>query len=208
MQIWVLGTLELSHEGRPVEVSGAVPRRLLALLAARPGRLVATERLVEVLDPDDPPEALAAAGAPLRRALPSPDLVVGGQGGWRLAVEAEDVDAVVLERALEDGTRDLLEGRLDQAAERLAEALRLWRGTPYGEFAGWSCLEAESARLVGVRLAALERRLCAALARPRVAPPVAELEALVRWHPGHEPFWVLLMLAQYRIGRVADALAT
>ena len=38
MEIWVLGTLEVSHDGRPVDVRGPLPRRLLALLALTPGR--------------------------------------------------------------------------------------------------------------------------------------------------------------------------
>jgi DNA-binding SARP family transcriptional activator len=37
MEIWVLGTLEVSHDGRPVEVRGPLPRGLLVLLALTPG---------------------------------------------------------------------------------------------------------------------------------------------------------------------------
>ena len=81
-------------------------------------------------------------------------------------------------------------------------------GPPYAEFSGCELLETESERLSALRLDALEGRISADLGRSGVAPPIAELEALVRWHPMRESFWALLMCAQYRAGRQADALAS
>ncbi len=207
----MLGTLEISHDGRAVEVRGPLPRRLLAVLALTPGREVSTDRLVEALWGESPPSAAPATlqshVARLRRDLPVADAVRTGRHGYRLDVAEDDVDAVVLEQRVRDGGHALIQGRLDDASEILGQALELWRGAPYAEFTGCEPLEAEAERLGHLRLDALERRITADLGRPGVAPPVAELEALVRWHPMRESFWALLMGAYYRAGRQADALA-
>ncbi len=212
MQIWVLGTLEVSHADRPVAVRGPLPRRLLALLALTPGREVSADRLVHGLWGVTAPPAAAATlqshVSRLRRDLAVPDLVRTGRHGYVLDVAVDDVDALVLERDVDRGSTALLAGRVEEASAVLARALSLWRGRPYAEFVGCEPLEAEAERLGSVRLDALERRISADLGRPGTAPPVAELEALVRWHPMRESFWALLMCAQYRAGRQADALAS
>jgi DNA-binding SARP family transcriptional activator len=210
MEIWVLGTLEVSDGGRPVDIRGPLPRRLLALLALTPGREVSTDRLVDGLWGEQPPTAAAATlqshVARLRRDLPVPELVRTGRHGY--ALDVADVDALVFEREVALGRKALVDGRVDEASTVLADALQLWRGTPYSEFPDCVALEAEAQRLSALRLDAVECRIAADLRRPAVPPPVAELEALVRWHPMRESFWALLMAAQYRAGRQADALAS
>ncbi|BEP12858.1 AAA family ATPase [Acidothermaceae bacterium B102] len=211
MEIWVLGTFEVSHDDRSVEVSTPLCRQLLALLALTPGREVDAALLASGLWGDRPPPsegALRTAIGRLRGDLPSPESVRTGRHGYVLDVAPGDVDACVLERELTLGSRALLEGRAAEASAVLGAALTLWRGAPYAEFADCAPLAAEAERLAALRLDALERRISADLGRPDVAPPVAELEALVRWHPGREAFWALLMAAQFRSGRTADALAS
>ena len=170
------------------------------------------ERLADALWGDSPPPAASATlqshVARLRRDLPSPELVRTGRRGYVLDVDPEDVDAHAFERAITLGTKALLDGRAEEACTVLADALSLWRGTPYAEFAGCEPLEAEAERLSALRLDALESRISADLGIPGGAPPIAELEALVRWHPMRESFWALLMAAQYRAGRQGDALAS
>ena len=208
----MLGTLEVSHEGRAVDVRGALPRRLLALLALTPGREVDSDALVDGLWGVD---ATTAAGATLqshvarlRRDLPVPDAIRTGRHGYVLDVDPDDIDAVAFERTVAAGSAQLAQDRAEQASATLAEALHLWRGTPYAEFVGCAPLEAASESLSSLRLDALEQRITADLGRPGATAPVAELEALVRWHPLRESFWALLMAAQYRAGRQADALAS
>jgi DNA-binding SARP family transcriptional activator/DNA-binding NarL/FixJ family response regulator len=212
MEIWVLGTLEVSHDGRPVTIRSPLSRRLLSLLALTPGREVSNDRLVDGLPAGEPSARSAATVhsgvARLRRELPSPDLVRCDRRGYVLDVAVQDVDALVLERDVALGTQALVEGRHDEASGVLTEVLRSWRGMPYAEFPDCAPLAAEAERLSSLRLDALERRISSDLGRSSVTPPVAELEALVRWHPAREPFWVLLMVAQYRAGRQGDALAT
>ena len=211
MEIWVLGTLEVSHDERAIDVRGPLPRRLLALLAMTPGREVSTAALIDGLWGEDPPAAAQATLqshiARLRRDLTTDDVVRTGRHGYLLDVEPDDVDAHRFASLVGRGSAALARGQLDEASDLLVEALRLWRGTPYAEFDGATALEADATRLTALRLDALERRISADLGRPGTPAPVAELEALVRWHPTRESFWALLMAALYRAGRQADALA-
>ena len=117
MEIWVLGTLEISHMGRPVVIRGVLPRRLLALLALTPGRAVSVDQLVDGLWGDAAPAAAASTlhshVARLRRALPAPDVVRAEGQGYVLDIAADDVDALALERDVAHGTAALAaQGRL------------------------------------------------------------------------------------------------
>lgn len=212
MQVWLLGTLEVSHADSPVVVRGALPRRLLALLALTPGREVGTDQLLHSMWGDTPSDGALATlhshVARLRRDLPARSLLRRGYQGYALDLAPEDVDAVVFEQQVARGTTYLSEARVTEASAAFADALRLWRGTPYAEFGDCEPLAIEADRLATLRLDALEGRISADLARADLTPPVAELEALVHWHPTRESFWALLMCAQYRLGRQGDALAT
>ena len=194
-----------------MEVRGRVPRRLLSLLTLTPGMEVGCDELVDGLWGDQPPSAAASTlqshAARLRRDLPVAGVLRSGRRGYVLDLAEGDLDAVVFERAIAAGSQALLAARTDEARAVLAEALTAWRGMPYAEFSDCSRLATEAERLSALRLNALERRISADLMGP-AAPPVAELEALVHWHPTRESFWALLMAAQYRAGRPGEALAS
>ena len=89
----------------------------------------------------------------------------------------------------------------------LADALELWRGPPLADVADELELPGEMARLEELRLATLEERIAADLELDAQAQVVGELEALTRRHPLRERLRFQLMLALYRLGRQADALA-
>ena len=59
MEFRVLGPLEVVDEGRPLELGGAKQRALLAALLLDTGRVVSTDRLIDALWEDDPPETAA-----------------------------------------------------------------------------------------------------------------------------------------------------
>ena len=102
------------------------------------------------------------------------------------------------------GTR---RARPARAAEALHEALALWRGAPLAELDGAPFGAAAAAQLEEQRLGALEDRIDVDLALGRHADLIHELDALVAEHPYRERFRAQQMLALYRSGRQADALA-
>jgi DNA-binding SARP family transcriptional activator len=208
--VGVLGTLEASVRGRPVTIAGPMPRRLLALLAVEPGRTLSADALIEGLWRDAPPSAarstLQSHVARLRRALGTDTALLGSTAGYRLDPDDTDVDALEFTAAAEQGRRELQGERSADAALTLRSALALWRGPAYGEFTGCAALDREADRLEQLRTDVVQWRIAADLADASTAPPVAELEALLREYPTREGLWALLMRALYRAGRQADAL--
>ena len=98
-------------------------------------------------------------------------------------------------------------GRAGPAREALAAAVALGRGQPLQGVGRHTGLAAEAVRLNEEFLTALETRVEADLAAGGGAELVGELENLVRDHPFRERLWSHLLVALYRSGRQADALA-
>jgi predicted ATPase len=117
------------------------------------------------------------------------------------------VDALEFERLVREAGDQLKRDGARRARHLLATALASWRGRPFGEVGGQGSLGVAAERLGELHLLAIEGRVEADLALGRGAELVDELEALVREHPFRERLWRHLMLALYRAGRQADALA-
>jgi predicted ATPase/DNA-binding SARP family transcriptional activator len=212
MEIRVLGPVDVVVDGQVRSVSGAGERELLALLALSAGRVVAVPTLVDDLWgealPANPGNALQVRVSKLRRALAAAgapgDVVVTRAPGYLLDVDRDRVDAlrfgaqVAAARAAADP---------GLAAQLYDRALALWRGTALGEFPAAPWAEAEAARLADLRVAAREERIDLELAAGRHAAVLGELEELAAAHPLRERLQGRLMLALYRAGRQADALA-
>ena len=111
------------------------------------------------------------------------------------------------ERLAEDGRRSLAAGAPSRAAADLGQALGWWRGAPLAEFRSEPFAQAEIARLEELRAGVVEDRIEADLALGRHAAVVGELEALVAVQALRERLHQQLMIALYRCGRQADALA-
>ena len=127
-------------------------------------------------------------------------------GGYRLALDGDDVDGVQFEHLIDRARVLRATGEPDRAAASLARALSLWRGRPFDELDGWLPGRSEAARLEELRRAAEEDWLDARLAAGEHREVVVEAEALVAEEPLRERRWAILALAQYRCGRQADAL--
>jgi predicted ATPase/DNA-binding SARP family transcriptional activator len=211
VEVRLLGPVELRIDGREVALGGSRQRALLALLALRPGHVVPADELVEELWAGDPPDGadttLRSYVSRLRRSLERTASIERTDRGYVLHVPVEDVDALAFERLVRDGGESLARGARRRARDELAGALALWRGRPFGELGGEGALSLAMERLQELRLLAVERRIEADLALGQAAEVVDELEALVREHPFRERLWNHLMLALYRVGRQADALA-
>jgi DNA-binding SARP family transcriptional activator len=206
----ILGPLEVRREGQLVPVRGAKQRALLAALLLRANEIVSTDRLVDDLWGEEPPEAGAAAlrvrVSQLRKALEvgsAGNPIVTQPSGYVLQLEPGRLDLHRFELL----AREAEGSEASIAAEKLREALSLWRGAALAEFASEPFAEPAIARLDELRLATLEKRVEADLALGRHADLVAELQALTAEHPLRERLRGQLMLALYRSGRQAEALA-
>src|SRR3954452_16305039 len=210
----VLGPVEVRPPGgSPVGLPPSV-RELLARLALSPGRVVSTDALTDALWAEDLPadaaNALQIRVSKLRRALVAAgvpaDVVVTRAPGYQLAVAPDAVDAYRFERLLARA-RACANADAPTALALLDEALALWRGPALADVGDAEWIEAESTRLEELRLGALEDRLNLLLELGRHAETVADLERLVTLHPLREHLHRLLLVALYRTGRQADALA-
>ena len=214
----ILGPLEVLRSGRAVPLGGPRQRAVLAVLLLQANRVVSADRLVEDVWAGHAPEAsvtsLQTYVFHLRRALEpgrprggAPEVLATRDRGYLLQVSRERLDAAVFEDDLTAGLAALEAGRHSQARERLGRALDLWRGPVLADLSDYAFIQAEAARLEELRLAAWEGRIEADLALGRHDALTAELERLVGDYPLRERLHGQLMLALYRCGRQADALA-
>ena len=210
----LLGPTEVTDDGRgPVAVGSAVQRRVLTALLVGGGRAVPVDRLVLAVWGDDaPPSAERSLQSHVTRLR---DLLgrdgdgarltfVGG--GYRLAVDEDALDTARFVHQVR-GARDT--GRSDpaRAARQVEAALALWRGQPFADLVDTEYPAADAASLEEERLGAQIDHAAYLLDAGQVAVAVPELEALVTEHRFLEHAWELLVVALYRQGRQADALA-
>jgi YVTN family beta-propeller protein len=222
MDFRILGHLEVSNEGRPVRLAGSKQRALLAMLLLHANEPVSVDTLADELWGDDPHERAAknihVQISRLRSALEGerqPDELVGASGsvvltrphGYLIRVEPEQLDLHRFQRLVEEGSNALAADAPLGAEAKLREALELWRGPPLADFSFDSFAQPEIARMDELRLAAIELLIAAQLELGRHAEVIGRLGSLVAEHPFRERLWEQLMLALYRSGRQADALA-
>ncbi|MGW7680680.1 BTAD domain-containing putative transcriptional regulator [Kribbella sp. NPDC054772] len=192
MRFGVLGPVTAwTDAGTPVVIQGLKVRALLADLLVHEGRPVPADRLIDDLWgselPGNPPGTLSAKVSQLRRAFEdaesgSRSLVRSGPAGYSIAVESSTYDALRFRELLAAGSVD--------------EALTLWRGPAYADFADDAFAETAVARLTDERLSACERADLS----------VGDLAELVRDHPLREGLRAAQMKALYRTGRQSEAL--
>jgi DNA-binding SARP family transcriptional activator len=210
MEFRILGPLEVVDRDRPLRLRGTKQPALLALLLVHANEVVPEERVLEELWGAEPPQsgraALRVRVSGLRKALPGVTIATRARG-YVLELEPDALDAARFERLLARGSAALAAAELEEAASVLRAASALWRGPALADFAYESFAQAEIARLEELRVRALEDRIEAELGLGRHADLVGELEALVGAHPLRERLRGQLMLALYRAGRQAEALA-
>jgi DNA-binding SARP family transcriptional activator/WD40 repeat protein/type II secretory pathway predicted ATPase ExeA len=211
LQVRVLGDIAVTGSGAR-SVAGPTQRRVLALLTARRNEITTIDQLVDACWPDgDVPERaehnIRTYVHRLRGALGEHDeRIETSAGGYRFQLADDETDLRRFEQIAGEATR-LVETRdLGAALDRFDEAAALWRGRPYAEFAEERWAQAESARLVDVRVTMLEHRAEALLEAGSASEAVVVLEDLVREEPYRERPRSLLMRALYESGRQAEAL--
>lgn len=211
MDFLVLGPVEVCESGVPVRLRGMRRRRLLALLLLNAGHAVSMDVLVDELWEDPPASArhqVHNAIRDLRAAL------TGSEGaglitvdvGYRLDVPADAVDAHRFTEWVRAARTARREGRDAEAMRLLQAAVDLWRGAAFADI-DCPAVTAAAAGLDEQRLTAVEELMELRLAAGETGSLVAELSALTSKHPLRDALRGSLMLALYRSGRQADALA-
>jgi DNA-binding SARP family transcriptional activator len=205
MDFRILGPLEVWDGERSLQLGGSKRRAVLALLVVNANEVVSTDRIVDMLWGNDAPgnaiSALHNHISRLRKEL-GPELLASHDWGYVLRADPETIDLHRFERLAAEA--EALPAT--ERAERLAEALALWRGPALADLTFESALAQDVARLEEGRLVVFERRIDADLEAGRDVELVAELEALIAEHPLREHFRWQLILALYRGGRQAEAL--
>jgi predicted ATPase/DNA-binding SARP family transcriptional activator len=202
LEISLLGPIEVNHDGRRVAVPAGKTSELLAYLALEAGAFVRADRLLDELwaGAATRRNTLQAVVTRLRRALGDPSVVEGGEGGYRLAVSPDCVDAL---RVLRDAATASQRRDARGLVELCDGALALFRGEPLDAAGDWAAPHRQ--RLEEARATLLEAKLSGQVRLGEVA--IGELQAAIASHPYREGLWELLITALYDAGRQADALA-
>jgi DNA-binding SARP family transcriptional activator len=218
LEFRILGPMEVVRDGQPVSVGGARPRAVLALLLLNANRTVSSDRMIEELWHSPPPDTalnslhvhishLRSALEPDRAASASSRVILRRDPGYAIQVADAQFDLFRFESLWGDARRSLLDGDAGAARSLLATALDLWRGDALSDLTAERFTSLEARRLDEMRVEAQLDRIDADLALAQHSLVVGELEMLTSRHPTHERIHQRLMLALYRCGRHADALA-
>ncbi|MFC0007207.1 BTAD domain-containing putative transcriptional regulator [Micromonospora siamensis] len=217
LRFQLLGPQRAWYADRHLDLGPGKQRAVLTVLLLSAGRAVPTGQIVEAVWPDDPPangaNVVQKYVAGLRRVLePERSPRTPGQvltltdAGYRLNVPPEAVDAIRFERGVHRARQRHAAGRPDEALAGLTATLELWQGEPFAGYAG-PYFEIARHRLVELRAVALETRAELELTAGRHRELVGELVEAVAEFPVRERLRHQLMLALYRGGRQAEALA-
>jgi DNA-binding SARP family transcriptional activator/tetratricopeptide (TPR) repeat protein len=218
MEYRILGPVEVWDGAQQLELGGSKPRALLAVLLVHSNQVVSTERLIDQLWAEAPPPTartlIQVYVSRLRHALhrnrdgrAMDQVLVTRPSGYLLRVEPGELDLDRFEGLTTQARRAAADGDLKRAAECWCGALALWRGPALAGAGSEVLRRAAVPRLEEARLVALEERLEVDLSLGRHAELVGELQTLVGEHPLRERLCRQLMLALYRSGRRAEALA-
>lgn len=208
----VLGPLLAEVAGAPVALGGPRPRAVLAMLLLHAGRVVSTERLIDGVWGEDVPEGagntLQAHVSHLRRVLAGGDApVLTERPGYLIRVTGDQLDLLHFEAFTQEAQSRAQAGQSGEAADLFGQALALWRGPPLEDLG--SCPFADTARtfLEERRLAAIDDRLGLLLDLGQDRQVIEGCEAALSEQPLRESLWERLIVALYRSGRQAEALA-
>ena len=183
---------------------------MLAILLLHAGEVVSSDRLIDELWGEDPPEdaqtALQQHVSRLRKQLEPHEVLLTQAPGYVVTVESAELDLLRFRELRDGGRLEVDAGRDEDAADTYRAALDLWRGRPLADLENERFALAAVPGLEEERLDALGSRIDADLACGRHAEVVSELQSLVRAQPLRERFRAQLMLALYRSGRQSEAL--
>jgi DNA-binding SARP family transcriptional activator len=218
MRIQILGPVRVWRDGEPLDPAPPAQRALLGLLALARGHPVSRTELGAGMWSGPPPPSgvnllhthvkrLRRLLEPDRRPYADSGVVRRVGDGYALAVAESTVDAARFRQRV-GAARDLRrEGRLDEAAEALGEALRLWQGPPLADVPALAG-HPKVVTLANERLIALVRYGEVMVAAGRAAEGLAALEEAAAAQPLDEAGQAQLIRAYHAAGRRSLAFAT
>ncbi|MFE7612628.1 AfsR/SARP family transcriptional regulator [Streptomyces celluloflavus] len=214
LRFTVLGPVRAWRGETPLATGSPQQRALLAALLLRGGRTATAPELVDALWGDAPPHAALAAlrtyASRLRKALGDDAAALVSESGGYAVRSADgrplDLDLDQAEQYAAEAEKAKAAGDRGRARALLDASLTLWDGEPLAGLAG-PYADTQRTRLDEWRLSLVETRLELDLEVGSHAEAVSELTALTAAHPLRERLRELLMLALYRSGRQAEALA-
>jgi DNA-binding SARP family transcriptional activator/Tfp pilus assembly protein PilF len=213
LEFCLLGPLVVRRGGVALPVPRGRQRALLAVLLLNADRVVSVGEMAETLwGPSPSPSASVTVRnyvKRLRRVLVDADQarILTRSPGYVIRVDPGELDVARFEVLLEGARSAARAGSWEAAADQAALALALWRGEPLADVKSEALALREVPRLAELRLQAAELRIDAELRLGRNGVVIAELERLAAAHPLREHLHARLMLALYRDGRQAEALA-
>ncbi|MFF9348219.1 BTAD domain-containing putative transcriptional regulator [Streptomyces sp. NPDC014734] len=215
LQFKILGPLSVTAQGRPVSIGGSRQRTILAMLLLRPGNVVSVDVLVEAVWNGRPPATartqVAICIAALRKRFKvegcDDEVILTAHPGYVLALDHHYLDATDFDRLVADAQEAVRQQRPVDAATLYEEALDLWQGPALAGVAGTQ-VEDEIQRLEELRLATYDSFVEVQLELGHHRDIIPGLVSVVRDHPLRERSRHALMLAQYRVGRRAEAMET
>ncbi|MET8161410.1 BTAD domain-containing putative transcriptional regulator [Sphaerisporangium sp. NPDC005289] len=213
----MLGPVQAWLSGREVELGTPLQRSILAMLLLREGRAVTPMEMIDAIWGEDaPPRALGALRTyvsrlravlePDRSPRMRPELLTSVGRGYALRLAPDALDLALFERSVAAAEARRKAGDLPGAAATVRDALALWSGEPLAGALG-PYIESQRGRLVERRIGVVESLMELDLQLGRHADVIPELIALTAEHPLRERLRGQLMLAYYRCGRQAEALA-
>ena len=212
MDYRILGPLEALDGERALSLGGTRQRAVLALLLLHANEALSRDVIIDELWGESPPataaKVLQNCISALRKELPGGAEALRTVGSaYALQLAPDELDRDRFEHALAKGRAALAAGESEPAGGHFRAALELWRGAPLSDFAYEGFAQEEIARLEELHVEAVEDRIEADLACGLADELVPEVEALVTRFPLRERLRRQLMLALYRSGRQAEALA-
>ncbi|HEV7898813.1 MAG TPA: BTAD domain-containing putative transcriptional regulator [Planosporangium sp.] len=209
MQVRILGPVDVTIDGIPRPMVGLRRKAVLTALALQPGRIVSTDRLIDLVWGDAAPitaaNTLQSHISYLRRLLGERTAIRARAPGYLLDIGGEATDVATAERLISAADQCADPGR---AAGQLRAAMALWRGPPLADLAGLAGFDREAQQLEQLLVRARRSLIDIRLVLGEHTALLPELTELSRQEPLDEQLHAQLMLALYRDGRQADALET
>jgi DNA-binding SARP family transcriptional activator/tetratricopeptide (TPR) repeat protein len=208
LRVRVLGRVGVG-DAESVPIGAPRLAALLALLALRAGRFVSIGEVIDGVWGESAPASVRGSVytyvSTLRKVL-GRSALEGDRAGYCLNLGAEQVDALAAARWRARARELAAQGEVEAASVLVAQALALWRGEPLSGLPG-PFAESERERLGELWWSLQEDRAELGLALMRPAEVAGELAGLVVRAPLRESVARLAMIALYRCGRAAEALA-